>query len=308
MAEYILTKKSNLVAVADSVRERTGQTDKITLGEMINDINYVIGGVELPELTNEGTASDLLAGKQLIDQEGNIVEGTIAAKTSSNLTASGATVIVPSGYYASQATKNVTTATQATPSITVDVNGLITATTTQTAGYVAAGTKSGTKQLAFQPAKTITPSTASQIAVSSGYYTGGNITVAGDNNLVASNIKSGVSIFGVSGTLVENSGSGEAAGWSENEDAMVTGTINSYTNDRVMSIGSWAFVSCSNLASVNFPAATTIGYSAFAYCSNLASVNFPLAKTIDSWAFAYCFSLASVNFPAATSINSWAFA
>ena len=125
MAEYILTKKSNLIAVADSVRGRTGETDKITLGEMINDINYVIGGVELPELTNEGTASDLLAGKQLIDQEGNIVEGTIATKTSSNLTASGATVIVPSGYYASQATKNVTTATQATPSITVDGNGLV---------------------------------------------------------------------------------------------------------------------------------------------------------------------------------------
>ena len=39
-------------------------------------------------------------------------------------------------------------ATQATPSIAVDANGLITATATQGAGYVAAGTKSATKQLA----------------------------------------------------------------------------------------------------------------------------------------------------------------
>lgn len=58
---------------------------------------------------------------------------------------------------------------QATPVISVSSNGLITAT---------AGTKSSTHQLAFQAAKTITPTTASQIAVSSGYYTGGNITVA----------------------------------------------------------------------------------------------------------------------------------
>ena len=58
---------------------------------------------------------------------------------------------------------------QVTPVISVNTSGLITAT---------AGTKSSTHQLAFQPAKTITPSTASQIAVSSGYYTGGNITVA----------------------------------------------------------------------------------------------------------------------------------
>ena len=80
----------------------------------------------------------------------------------------------------------------ATPVISVNnSNGLITATT---------GTKSSTHQLAFQPAKTITPSATNQIAVSSGYYVGGDITVAGDNNLVAENIISGKSIFGVTGT------------------------------------------------------------------------------------------------------------
>ena len=80
---------------------------------------------------------------------------------------------------------------QATPIISVSSNGLITAT---------AGTKSATKQLAFQAAKTITPTTTSQIAVSGGYYTGGNVMVAGDSNLVAENIVNGISIFGVTGT------------------------------------------------------------------------------------------------------------
>lgn len=293
-------------------------TNTISLQEILESINTLpdAGGVELPELTNEGTASDLLAGKQLIDQEGNIVEGTIATKTSSNLTASGATVTVPSGYYASQATKNVTTATQATPSITVDGNGLVTATATQAAGYVAAGTKSGTKQLAFQPAKTITPSTASQIAVSSGYYTGGNITVAGDSNLVASNIKSGISIFGVSGTLVEGGESGEAAEWSENEDAIIADTLTSYFNNRVEVISGGVFTAHTNLKEVNFPACKIIScfdppgtdcFGAFAYCTNLTTANFQAATTIGSYAFQYCTNLTTVNFPVATNIGNRAF-
>ena len=69
-------------------------------------------------------------------------------------------------------------ATQATPAITVSAAGLITASATQTAGVVAAGTKSSTKQLTVQAAKTVTPSTSSQTAVASRRYTTGAITVA----------------------------------------------------------------------------------------------------------------------------------
>ena len=70
------------------------------------------------------------------------------------------------------------TATQATPTVSIDSAGKITATSTQSAGYVAAGTKTGTKQLTTQAAKTITPSTSSQTAVASGVYTTGAVTVA----------------------------------------------------------------------------------------------------------------------------------
>lgn len=142
---------------------------------------------------------------------------------------------------------------QATPTITVSTGGLITASATQSAGYVSAGTKSITKQLTTQAAKTVTPSTSSQTAVASGRYTTGAVTVAaipstyvkptttkgaatytpktsnqtiaagtycsgaqtikGDANLVAGNIKSGVSIFGVTGTY---------AGTTEDLDAVIT--------------------------------------------------------------------------------------
>ena len=68
--------------------------------------------------------------------------------------------------------------TQATPDITVSEAGLITASATQSAGYVSAGTKSATKQLTTQAAKTITPSSSSQTAVAKGVYTTGAVTVA----------------------------------------------------------------------------------------------------------------------------------
>ncbi len=120
-------------------------------------------------------------------------------KTGSDLTASGATVTVPAGYYASQATKSVATATQATPSISIDSAGKITASATQTAGYVSAGTKSVTEQLITQGAQTIIPGTSDK-TISSGTYLTGTQTIKGDEYLVPENIKSGVFIFGVPGS------------------------------------------------------------------------------------------------------------
>lgn len=128
-----------------------------------------------------------------------MVIGEIDTKTSSDLTISGATVTVPAGYYASTALKSVSTATQATPNITVNSSGLITATATQSAGYVFSGTKSATKQLTTQGAQTITPTTTNQ-TISSGKYLTGTQTVKGDANLIAANIAEGKTIFGVTGT------------------------------------------------------------------------------------------------------------
>ena len=98
--------------------------------------------------------------------------------------------------------------TQATPTITVSTSGLITASATQEAGRVEAGTKSATKQLSTQSAQTITPGTSNK-TISSGRYLTGTQTIQGDANLKAENIKKGVSIFGVAGSHeCESGGSG----------------------------------------------------------------------------------------------------
>ena len=192
------------------------------------------------------------------------------------------------------------TVTQATPSITVNASGLITATAIQKAGYVAAGTTSATKQLAFQSAKTITPSTVDQVAVSSGYYTGGNVTVKGDANLVASNIVSGKSIFGVIGTAT-------TGGDTSIEDGLVRRLLTTYANSRLSIIGNFAFAACGHLTSVDFPSCVNTGNSTFYNCTSLANINFPVCKYIGSSAFVNCSKLTSVNFPACLTISDCAF-
>jgi hypothetical protein len=107
------------------------------------------------------------------------VGSEIAQRDGDDLTASGATVTVPSGYYAEQETKSVATATHANPTASVNsTTGLVTASHTQAAGYVSAGTTTGTLQLTTQAAATITPSTSEQTAVAAGKYTTGAVKVA----------------------------------------------------------------------------------------------------------------------------------
>ena len=67
---------------------------------------------------------------------------------------------------------------QAVPEINISNSGLITASATQEDGHVSAGTKSATLQLNTQGVKSVTPTTSTQTAVSSGVYTTGDITVA----------------------------------------------------------------------------------------------------------------------------------
>ena len=116
----------------------------------------------------------------------------ITRRSSTDLMASGATVTVPAGYYASAASKSVesgsattpATSITANPSISVGSDGLVTATVsasksvtpTVSAGYVSSGTAgtvtvsgSETSQLPTQAAATITPS----VTRTAGYVTAG---------------------------------------------------------------------------------------------------------------------------------------
>lgn len=248
------------------------QTNNSSLEEIITQLNNMPdAGADTSDAT--ATPGDILSGKTAY-AKGNKITGAIP------------------------------NATQATPAITINQStGLITATATQTAGYVLAGTKSATSQMAFKAATTITPGTANQTAVAANTYVGGAITVKGDANLVASNIVSGKSIFGVTGTASTGGGSADTSA----EDGLVTRSLTTYTNDRVTTISIYTFYNFYNLMTVSFPACKSIDENAFRGCTSLTTVNFPVCTSVGRYAFYMCQTLTAVNFPACISIASNAF-
>ena len=198
--------------------------------------NVVINGVtyqEVPEVdipkNGGGTAkfmdtadATLSSGGELLDgvtayANGTKVTGTITSKSSSDLTASGATVTAPAGYYAEAASKAVssgsatapasisgTSASVSTGTNTLTLSKTVSVTPSVTAGYVASGTAGNssvslTASVTTKAAATITPGTTDQ-EIASGTYLTGKQTIKGDASLVAANIVSGHSIFGVSGS------------------------------------------------------------------------------------------------------------
>ena len=244
MADIIVAERQDIVNIADAVRSKTGKSDKLTLNQIaseVSGISTVGGGTNTSDAT--ATAAEIMSGKTAYVKSGKVTgtftidnelstqdilisqiitavnelpeagsgEPNLQTKTVTPTT-SAQTVKPDSGYDGlSQVTVNaMTTATQATPSISVSSSGLITASSTQTAGYVAAGTKSATKQLTTKAAATYTPTTSNQ-TIAAGTYCSGAQTIKGDANLVAGNIKSGVSIFGVAGSY-EGSGGGSGGG------------------------------------------------------------------------------------------------
>ena len=197
---------------------------------VIRDVVYQdVPSVTIPRSGSSGNAvfvdtsdATLTGGSQMLNgvtsyANGTKITGSIPSKSSSDLTASGATVTVPAGNYAQQATKSVnagsatapatisgTSASVSTGTNTLTLSKTVSVTPSVTAGYVASGTAGNssvslTASVTTKGAATITPGTSNQ-TISSGTYLTGTQTISGDANLIASNIVSGKSIFGVAGS------------------------------------------------------------------------------------------------------------
>ncbi len=120
------------------------------------NVNKVVyAGTTLIDLTGDDvTAASVLSGKKFHLPSGAAATGTIATKTASNLSASGATVTVPAGYYASQATKAVASGSVTAPASITGSSASVSAISggiklsktlsvtpsVTTAGYISSGT------------------------------------------------------------------------------------------------------------------------------------------------------------------------
>ena len=214
--------------IADAIRNKNGSSDTYTPEQMPNAINAIPTGggtyqsksvspTESAQTVTADSGYDALSSVSVGAISSTYVGSGIARKSSSDLTASGATVTVPAGYYSSQATKSVSSGSATAPAsisgssatVSTGTNALtltktVSVTPSVSAGYVSAGTAGNssvslTASVTTKAAATITPGTTNQ-TIASGTYLTGTQTISGDANLVAGNIKSGTSIFGVTGT------------------------------------------------------------------------------------------------------------
>ena len=118
-------------------------------------------------------------------------------------------------------------ATISTGTNTITLQKAVSITPTVTAGYISSGTAGNvtvslTASVATKAAATITPGTSNQ-TIASGTYLTGTQTIAGDADLVAANIKSGVNIFNVAGTFTSDA-TAAAADIVSGETAYVNGS------------------------------------------------------------------------------------
>lgn len=165
-AGYVSSGTAGRISVSGSSSTQLTTQAAKTVTPTESEQTAVASGVYTTGIVKVGAISSTYIGSDITQRD------------ETDLTASGAVVTVPSGYYAEQETKSVTTTFHLEPTITLNsTTGLVTASHTQTAGYVSAGTTTGTLQLTTQAAKTVTPSETAQTAVAAGRYTTGAVTV-----------------------------------------------------------------------------------------------------------------------------------
>ena len=189
--------------------EYTGVTGIIATTPSETDLTYI---------RPQGTKSISTNGNSIDVAEYASVDVSVptgTARTSADLTVSGATVTAPAGLYASSASKSVasgsvtapstitgTSATVSTGTNTLTLSKTVSVTpSVTTAGYVSSGTAGNssvslTASVTTQATQTIYPSTSDQ-TINSGRYLTGTQTIKGvavSNTLTADNVKSGVTI------------------------------------------------------------------------------------------------------------------
>jgi hypothetical protein len=131
------------------------------------------------------------------------------------------------------------------------------------------------------------------------------VTVNGDSDLVASNIKKDVEIFGVTGTYEGSGGSDELG------IALLTGNLSSefIIPSTVSMLGSYALYGRANITSLYGPCVTAIRSSACQYMRSLIYASFPELSDVVGLinAFAYCSNLQEFHANKLTNIASQMF-
>jgi len=208
-AGKLLTTEILVQPVLEEEKVINNQSKTVTPTVGNQTVTYDTGYTGLEQVTVNGdenlVPANIANGVTIFGVTGTHSGGSGGGTDTSDANATADDILANKTAYVkgSKITGNIQTRTLPNPTLTLDsTTGVVTATETLTdSGYINSATKTGSLSLDTESSKTIIPSTAAQTAVGAGKYTLGAITVAGDPNLVGSNILDSVSIFGVTGTL-----------------------------------------------------------------------------------------------------------
>lgn len=185
------------------------QNNITSLQSLLEAVNALpeAGGVELPELQNEGSTEDLMLNKELIDADGNKITGTFTIdselSTQDDLIAQiqvAVDSLPEAGGGEPTLQSKIVTPSTSSQTVTADsgYDGLNIVTVNPIPStYV--------KPTSTKAATTYTPTTSNQ-TIPAGTYCADVQTIKGDSNLIPANIVSGKSIFGVAGSAEVGSG------------------------------------------------------------------------------------------------------
>ncbi len=244
------------------------QSNNIDLQEVLQTLQTKAAGTKLPELANEGTASDLLSGKELIDGDGNIIAGTMPDNGDIILKMDGIdkkSVSIPLGY-----TSGGLVSLDSTIDDEVDTQAdLISQIASVLEGKAVSG-GGANGSLDDLVNGTITSYSNSAITAIRDYafYNCASLTAA-DLPAVT--------------TIGSNAFNGCVS-------------MTAFNAPQATKIGNNAFASCKGLAAADFQYLSSIGGYTFYNCFALSNVNMPQLKSMGGFAFGYCKSLQTVNF------------
>lgn len=75
------TQSEKLTAIANAIRAKEGSSDPIVANDFPARIAAIETGIQLPTLTNPAAATDIAKGKQVINQDGEIVTGNVSVSS-----------------------------------------------------------------------------------------------------------------------------------------------------------------------------------------------------------------------------------